>query len=65
MEYILVMKVCSPPPLTYLTVVTVLSALDPTVHGVSLDRINLNKAKEAVTHGGLGVITAGMYIMEI
>ena len=35
------------------------------MHGVSLDRINLNKAKEAVTHGGLGVITAGIFIFKI
>ena len=35
-------------------------ALDPTVHGVSLDRISLSKA--AVTQGGLGVITAGVFL---
>ena len=39
-----------------------MSALDPSVHGVSLDRINLNKKKEVVTHGGLGVITAGVFL---
>lgn len=41
---------------------TNLRALDPMVHGVSLDRINLNKAKEVVTQGGLGVITAGVFL---
>ena len=35
-------------------------ALDPTVHGVSVDKISLSKA--AVTQGGLGVITAGVFL---
>ena len=37
-------------------------ALDPTVHGVSVDRISLSKAAAAVTQGGLGVITAGVFL---
>ena len=35
-------------------------ALDPTVHGVSVDRVSLSKA--AVTQGGLGVLTAGVFL---
>ena len=38
------------------------SALDPLVHGVSHERLGLPINKEAVVHGGLGVITAGVFL---
>ena len=63
-EYMRVIRVssCQSSPLSVNSNVILSTALDPSVHGVSLDRINLNKAKEAVTHGGLGVITAGVFL---
>jgi len=41
---------------------TNLRALDPLVHGVSHERLGLPINKEAVVHGGLGVITAGVFL---
>lgn len=40
------------------------SALDPLVHGVSHDKLHsaLGKGAAAVTSGGLGVITAGVFL---
>ena len=36
--------------------------MDPIVHGVSHERLGLPINKQAVTHGGLGVITAGVFL---
>merc|ERR1719150_3178947 len=38
-------------------------SLDPLVHGVSHERLSLASAKQqVVTHGGLGIITAGVFL---